>query len=312
MNAETAPLLEVRGLQRRFGRQQAVRGLDFDLRRGEVLALLGPNGAGKTSTLSLLSGNLAPHAGSIRIAGHDLLARPRAAKRALGYLPEHPPLYPELTVAEYLGYCARLHGVGGRAATAAAKSAGERCGLASVAQRLIGQLSKGYRQRVGLAQAIVHRPQLLLLDEPTVGLDPMQLAEVRRLIRDLCADAALIVSTHLLSEAAEVASRVMILHHGRVAYDEQAAKAETQPRFRVELARAPETGRLERIDGIARVELLGAGNFVVTAEPAVDPRESLLRSAVEENWGLLSLTAYRPSLEETFVRLTLTSPETAN
>ncbi|MGH8426924.1 MAG: ABC transporter ATP-binding protein [Gammaproteobacteria bacterium] len=308
---EAFPLLEVRGLERRYGGHTAISGVGFQLERGEVLALLGPNGAGKTTTLSIISGNLAPHAGSVRIAGRDLFAQPHAAKKALGYLPEHPPLYPELSVNEYLRYCARLRGLPRHALAAAVAEVCERSGLTGLGRRPIGHLSKGYQQRVGLAQALVHRPAVLVLDEPTVGLDPAQIHKLRELIRGLAAQAAIVVSTHLLPEASEIATRVAILHRGRIVHEARlGAEAGDQARFRLELARPPEPERLAALPGVATVEPAAEpGVFIIGAATGEDPRERVAHATIVEGWGLLALTPYRPSLEETFLALVAADEE---
>lgn len=303
MNGDT-PLVEVLNLQRLYGGVPAVRDVSLSARRGEVLALLGPNGAGKTTVLSMLTGNLAPHGGSIRIAGHDLLESPRAAKRALGYLPETPPVYPDMGVAEYLRYCARLHGLHRAQLAAAVDAACERSGLAAVKRRLIGHLSKGYRQRVGIAQALVHSPAVVVLDEPSVGLDPLQAREVQGLIRGLAAEAAVIVSTHLLGEAGEMATRVAIINRGILVYEAGTGPGTGEPlRLRFELARAPAAVRLRAVAGVASVAEAGAGVFVVTAAAGADPRDDLLRSALAEDWGVLEIAPYRASLEEQFIAI---------
>ncbi len=191
-------LVEVSGLSRDYGPHAAVSELSFRLHGGEVLGFLGPNGAGKSTTMRMLAGVLAPSAGEIRIGGIDLLDEPRSAKRAIGYLPEIPPLYPELSVHEYLRYAAELHGVARQDLDDAVQDAMARCGLADVSDRLIGNLSKGYQQRVGIAQAIVHDPVVVILDEPTVGLDPIQIREIRELIRELGKQHTAILSTHIL------------------------------------------------------------------------------------------------------------------
>ena len=302
MTGAPSPLIEVEGIERRYGRLTAVAGVSFEAAPGEVLALLGPNGAGKSTALAILSGNLAPHGGRVRIAGHDLLSQPRAAKRRLGYLPERPPVYPELTVTEYLRFCARLRGIRRSGLDRAVREAAERTEVAAVGGRLIGHLSKGYQQRVGIAQAIVHRPSVIVLDEPTVGLDPVQIRHIRTLIGELAGDAAIIVSTHLLPEAGEIASRLVILNRGRVAYRGPIASAPSDPRrLRIELARPPQTERLSALPGVARAEPAGAGAFLVTAAPGADPRTALARAALDQDWGLLALTPYAPSLEEIFL-----------
>ncbi|MGH8225811.1 MAG: ABC transporter ATP-binding protein [Gammaproteobacteria bacterium] len=297
-------LIEATGLARRYGALWAVRGINLRVRRGEVLALLGPNGAGKTTTLSMLTGNLAPHAGAARISGHDLLAAPHAAKRALGYLPEHPPLYPEMSVNAYLAWCAHLRGVPRAACRAAVAEARARCGLDAEGKRLLGHLSKGYRQRAGIAQAIVHKPTVIVLDEPTVGLDPVQIREMRGLIRSLANDAALIVSTHQLAEASEVASHIAILDRGRIVHEARLDESPIEAmRLRLELARPPAPERIVALSGVTDVSPLAEGAFLVTAETGADPREALAAAALAEGWGLLALAPHRASLEELFMAI---------
>ncbi len=210
--------LNARALSRNFGLRTAVRDVGFELRQGEVLGLLGPNGAGKTTTLQMLAGCLAPTAGTIEICGIDLLEQPRQAKALLGYLPETPPLYRELTVDEYLRLAARLRRVAKPAVAEAVESAKRRCGLAEVGKRLIGNLSKGFQQRVGIAQAIVHNPRVVILDEPTVGLDPIQIREIRSLVRELGREHSVILSTHILPEVESVCDRIQIMHLGQLVF----------------------------------------------------------------------------------------------
>ena len=216
--ADPALTVCARGLSRRFGTHIAVNALDLELRRGEVLGLLGPNGAGKTTTMQMLTGNLAPSTGAIRICDIDLLEAPVLAKARIGYLPETPPLYRELNVGEYLHLAARLHRVAKAQRAAAVALAMQRCGLAAVGKKLIGALSKGYQQRVGIAQAIVHEPDVVILDEPTVGLDPNQILDIRALIRELGDKHSVILSTHILPEVEAVCDRVQIMHHGDVVF----------------------------------------------------------------------------------------------
>ena len=193
--------VQVENLHRYYGATHAVRGVSFKVQRGEVMGLLGPNGAGKSTTMKLLSGALAPSSGRILIGGKDLRDQPKACKAKLGYLPEHPPLYPELTVDEYLRYAAKLRRIPRRAIASALAHTKTRCGLDGCGPRLIGNLSKGFQQRVGVAQAIVHSPALVILDEPTVGLDPIQIREIRNLIREIGGEHSVILSTHILPEA---------------------------------------------------------------------------------------------------------------
>jgi ABC-2 type transport system ATP-binding protein len=205
-------------LSRSYGSRSAVSGISFELRQGEVLGLLGPNGAGKTTTLQMLAGCLAPSTGAIEICGIDLLEQPRQAKALLGYLPETPPLYRELTVDEFLRLAARLRAIPTAAIAAAVDRAKQRCGLNEAGKRLIGSLSKGYQQRVGIAQAIVHNPRVVILDEPTVGLDPIQIREIRSLIRELGGEHSVILSTHILPEVESVCDRIQIMNQGKLVF----------------------------------------------------------------------------------------------
>ncbi len=226
---ETAALtLSARNLCRKYDHRTVVHKVNLQLRRGEVLGLLGPNGAGKTTTMRMLTGNLAPSAGHIEIYGIDLLDKPQEAKAHLGYLPEMPPLYHDMTVDEYLLLAARLHRVGKQGVKTALDNVKQRCGLEHRGRNLIGTLSKGFQQRVGIAQAIIHNPDVIILDEPTVGLDPNQMREIRQLIRELGAASSVILSTHILSEVESVCDRVQIMHRGDVVFDQTMMKLRQQ------------------------------------------------------------------------------------
>jgi ABC-2 type transport system ATP-binding protein len=297
------------GLSRRFGATLAVDALDLVLHRGEVLGLLGPNGAGKSTTLRMLTGNLAPTRGAIRICGIDLLERPRAAKARLGYAPEIPPLYRELTVDEYLDFCARLHRVPSGTVRAARERAKARCGLNGVGGRLIAHLSKGYQQRVGLAQAIVHEPEVIILDEPTAGLDPNQIREVRGLIRELGRAHSLILSTHILPEVEAVCDRVQILHHGKVVFcDRIEALSRLEHALIVSLARPPAPEALAALPGASGVDPLGEGRFRIRVAPGVEATESIAKAALENGWGLIALCPESTRLEDVFAELTAEEP----
>lgn len=212
--------LSTQNLCRNFGHHAVVYDVNLQLRRGEVLGLLGPNGAGKSTTMRMLSGNLAPTSGSIEICGIDLLDKPLEAKAHLGFLPEVPPLYFDMTVDEYLLLVARLHRVDKQAMQTMLKDVKQRCGLGHQSKHLIGALSKGFQQRVGIAQAIIHNPDVIILDEPTVGLDPNQILEIRQLIRELVVASSVILSTHILPEVENVCDRVQIMHKGTVVFDQ--------------------------------------------------------------------------------------------
>ncbi len=308
MTATTSEItISAQGLSRRFGAHTAVDGVTLELKRGEILGFLGPNGAGKTTTMQMLTGNLAPSAGSINICGVDLLEQPAAAKSHIGYLPETPPLYRELTVGEYIDLAARLHRVPKSERAAAVGEALTRCGLADVSKKLVGTLSKGYQQRAGIAQAIVHRPDVVILDEPTVGLDPNQIREIRSLIRELGRDRSVILSTHILPEVESVCDRVVILHHGKTVFGDTIdglKKFHGGRIVHVGLRQPPAVAVLAAIPGVARVEVDGANIFRVSFDDKADPTEALLRRAVEESWGLFQLVPAQTSVEEVFVQLT--------
>jgi ABC-2 type transport system ATP-binding protein len=299
-------LVEARQLTRRYGPTVAVSNLNLTLKKGEILGLLGPNGAGKTTTLKMLAGCLSPSEGEVQIKGASLREEPLAAKRSLGYLPEQPPLYPELNVDEYLAYCAGLHGVAAADRNAAVARARTACGLESVARRNIGNLSKGYQQRVGIAQAIIHRPPVVILDEPTVGLDPIQIREIRALITELGKSHSVILSSHILPEIQAVCSRVVIINAGRVVYDQPMETAMSKAFDTVIAAfRAPpESGQLISLKSVTGVEALGEGRFRLRVAPGSDPRAAIAEIAVQKGWGLIELRAELKTLEEIFVELT--------
>ncbi len=308
MNQETPKeiLIETKALNRRYGAAMAVSDLNLSLRKGEILGLLGPNGAGKTTTLRMLAGTLAASSGSVRIKGIDMAASPKAAKANLGYLPEKPPVYGELTVDEYLSYCARLHGVASNQQKSALANAKRACGLSDTGRRLIGNLSTGYQQRVGLAQAIIHNPEVIILDEPTVGLDPNQIREIRTLITELGENHSVILSSHILPEVQAVCNRVMIINHGRVVYAEnlvESSKAQMET-VSLRLREPPPTSALEQLSGVCAVRTLEPGHFRLQLDAGADPREALAEAAVRNGWGLLELRAEIKTLEQRFVELT--------
>ncbi|SCZ53221.1 ABC transporter ATP-binding protein [Thiohalomonas denitrificans] len=302
-----ASLIGVEHLYRYFGTHCAVNGISFEVRRGEVLGFLGPNGAGKSTTMRMLTGNLAPSAGRITVGGIDLLEHPKRAKAAIGYLPEQPPLYRELTVNEYLTYCARLHRIERARIPAALAAAKERCGLTESGDRLIGNLSKGYQQRVGIAQAIIHSPDVVVLDEPTVGLDPIQIREIRALIRELGGEHSVILSTHILPEVQATCDRVQIIHQGELVVSDTIAGLEQRmqtSRLTIGLHRPPDIDTLRAIEGVRSVEAEGTDRFHIGHYPAESPAEALALAAARENWGLYELIPERRSLEDVFVDLT--------
>ncbi|MFO7593183.1 MAG: ATP-binding cassette domain-containing protein [Pseudomonadota bacterium] len=306
---ENDTLIQAEHLSRRYGETLAVDDVSFEVRRGEVLGFLGPNGAGKSTTMQMLTGNLAPTTGSVRINGIDILEQPKEAKRAMGFLPEQPPLYRELTVDEFLRFCVRLNRLPRDRHRPAVDYAKERCGLTEVGGRLINNLSKGYQQRVGIAQAIIHSPEVVILDEPTVGLDPIQIREIRRLIRELGGEHSVILSTHILPEVQATCDRVQIINHGRLVLNDSIEGLERRMQsssLLIGLRRPPAVGALESIKGVEAVEMLDNGRLRLTHAPDESPAEALAERAVTEGWGLYELTPERLSLEDVFVNITTT------
>ncbi len=299
-------LLEAQNLSRYFGPNVAVQNIDLTVKRGEILGFLGPNGAGKSTTMKMLSGNLAPDKGEIHINGFDLWSLPKQAKAQLGYLPENPPLYRELTVNEYLQHCARLNQLKGKQLKSAVATVIERCGLGDVQRRLIGQLSKGYQQRTGIAQAIVHNPAVVIFDEPTSGLDPLQIRQIRELIRELANEHSVILSTHILPEVEMLCDRVQIISKGQVMFADS-LKALHQQRLnsslKITLAAPPALKELQTLMNVSTVEAVSANQFRIIYHPEQDPTENLIASAVAKHWQLQELVREQDSLEDIFMHL---------
>ena len=306
---ENDSLIKVEHLSRRYGDNLAVNNVSFEVRRGEVLGFLGPNGAGNSTTMQMLTGNLAPSAGRITIKGIDILESPKEAKLALGFLPEQPPLYRELSVDEYLQFCARLNRISKGQLSRAVDQAKERCGLTEVGKRLINNLSKGYQQRVGIAQAIIHSPDVVILDEPTVGLDPIQIREIRKLIRELGGEHSVILSTHILPEVQATCDRVQIINKGQLVLTdsiEGLTRRMQTSSLVIALRRPPALELLEGITGVQAVETLEDGRLRLCHDPELNPAEAVVEQAVTQNWGLYELTPERLSLEDVFVNITTT------
>jgi ABC-2 type transport system ATP-binding protein len=308
-------MIQVRELTKRYGPITAIDRVGFEVAAGEILGFLGPNGAGKTTTMRIVTGFVPATSGSVAVAGFDVVEHPLEAKRRIGYLPENPPVYAELTVLEYLRFAGRIKGVSRRSLPAALDRVVGQCGLGEVRRRLIGNLSKGFRQRVGLAQALIHDPPVLILDEPTVGLDPKQIIEVRELIRSLGGAHTIVLSTHILPEVTATCQRVVIIHEGRVvAVDTHAglaARLRKSEKIRLTVFRpgpdAEETLKsLPHVVGVAPEPSDGSGgrSWLVEADLGYDVREELARCAVTRDWGLAELRPLVMSLEDVFLKLT--------
>jgi ABC-2 type transport system ATP-binding protein len=303
-------MIEVENLSKTYVDTPVVNGLSFFVPEGQILGFLGPNGAGKTTAMRMMTAFLPPTTGRVVVAGVDLDADPVGLRRNIGYLPENVPLYPELRVEEYLGFRADVEGVPRGDLAERLDYVVERCMLADVRRQVIGTLSKGYRQRVGLAGALIHKPPVLILDEPTVGLDPNQIIKIRELITELGEDHTVVLSTHILPEVEQVCDRVFIIDRGRIAADGTPDALRTKlignPTVRVELQgsddSAPEA--LGRLPGVVAVERKPDGVFFVEHLGDEDPREAVFHLAVDRGWVLLALTREQATLEDVFVRLT--------
>ncbi|MGR9108229.1 MAG: ABC transporter ATP-binding protein [Gammaproteobacteria bacterium] len=304
-------LLRAEGLTRYYGKRCAVREISFSLDAGEVVGFLGPNGAGKSTTLNMLSGNLAPSSGNIRIHGTDLVAEPLEAKRVLGYLPDNPPLHGDSTVDEFLLFCAKIHRIPADRRQTCLETAKERCGLGEVGKRMIANLSKGFRQRIGVAQAILHSPPLIILDEPTVGLDPIQIREMRELIRDLGRNHGVILSSHILSEVLSTCTRTLVIHQGRLILDSAITDLERNMEnssLLVETRLAVNPEDLRRISGVDSVEVLSDYSCRIGFRKTDNPAEAISEWVVQSGRGLLQLRTERRTIEELFIQLTESTP----
>ncbi|MCU7844116.1 MAG: ABC transporter ATP-binding protein [Candidatus Thiodiazotropha sp. (ex Monitilora ramsayi)] len=295
-------LLIANQLQRSFHGRTVVEPLDLTLSQGDILGLLGPNGAGKSTVMRMLCGDLAPSSGTVHIGGDDLLHQPLPCKRRIGFLPERPPLHLDQTVDEYLVDCAYLRGLGRADCKRSLLLSKRQCGLESAGSRLIKKLSKGYQQRVGLAQAIIHDPQVVILDEPTDGLDPAQIRQVRELIQMLAESRGVILSSHILSEIQATCNRVMILQDGRTVYSGSLSTAKT-PCYRMGLEKELDKNVLAALPSVASVERLHTNYFRVTLQDGFSP-SLLSRMIIEQGWELIELTPETLTLEQRYLEAT--------
>jgi len=303
--------LSARNLGRRYGHRDIIQNVSLELKQGEVLGLLGHNGAGKSTTLQMLAGTLTPHSGHIEICGFNLQQQPDQAKACIGYLPETPPLYRDMRVDDYLTFVARLHRLPKNRLAESLAEAKERCGLDSSGKKIIGTLSKGYQQRVGIAQAIIHHPQVIILDEPTVGLDPAQIRDIRALIRQLGDIHSVILSTHLLGEVENICDRVEIMQKGRLIYGDSSARMQQyghQPGFIVTLLAPPALSELNDILGVEHVEALSDTRFRIMHSVEKNTSAILLALAAERGWQPQQLTPIKGSIEDVYNRITENEP----
>ncbi|HNY38989.1 MAG TPA: ABC transporter ATP-binding protein [Bryobacteraceae bacterium] len=312
-------MIKVEGLTKRYDRFEAVRGIDFEVEKGQIVGFLGPNGAGKTTTMRILTCFMPPTEGKASVAGFDVMTQSMEVKRRIGYLPETPPLYPEMEVEEYLAFVGRLKGLPVADIPKKVKQVSERCAVADVSKKLISKLSKGYRQRVGLAQAILHNPEVLVLDEPTAGLDPKQIHETRELIRSLAGEHTIILSTHILPEVEQTCDHVVIISKGKLVAKDSVqnltSRLRGQETVSVEIGGGADPAAvrqsLENVPGVSQItarEERGRGLiFEIESLAGRNTRAAIARAVVNAGWELNELKTASVSLEEIF--LELTSPE---
>jgi ABC-2 type transport system ATP-binding protein len=310
-------MIQVENLTKQYGEIFAIKNLSFSVRKGEILGFLGPNGAGKTTTMRIITGYIPPTDGRVVVGGFDVVEEPLAAKRQIGYLPENPPLYNEMSVEDYLGFVAEIRGVERRRRKVAIEETMEKCGVGDVRRRLIGHLSRGYRQRVGIAQALIHNPSILILDEPTVGLDPRQIIEIRELIHGLAGMHTVILSTHLLQEVSMTCTRVVIINEGKIALEESMSRLSKSQdgtgRFFLKLGH---TGgdiseKLSSLEGVVSVSEEYPGVFIIETDLSRDIRKDISKTVVLNGWALLEFRPMRMTLEDVFLKAISTEEETA-
>ncbi len=301
-------MVYVHNLTKRYGSLVAVENLSFRLDRGDVLGFLGPNGAGKTTTMRIITGYMPPTKGTVHIEGVDIFENPLQAKRLIGYLPENPPLYTDMTVSEYLDFVADIKHVSGKEKKSRIFYVIDRCGLSDVRKRIIGHLSKGYRQRVGIAQALVNNPSVLILDEPTIGLDPLQIIEIRDLIKSLSGERTVILSTHILPEVTMICSKVVIINEGKMVLEESLDNLSVNLRnSKNMLLRLRDQGdgikeKIMSVKGVSSVRPGSPGEFVITHSEGIEIRDELVKLVVENDLGLLELRPLVHTLEEIFMK----------
>ena len=302
-------MIEIRSVTKKYGQHTAVDAVSMSVSAGETMGLLGPNGAGKTTLMRMITGYLPPTGGEVLVAGFDMYEQPDEVKKRVGYLPEHPPVYLDMTVREYLGFAGEIHGLGGAALKEGIEKAAEYCGISDKLGRLTGNLSKGYRQRVGLAQALIHDPEILILDEPTVGLDPRQVIEIRELISGLGRNRTVLLSSHILQEVKAVCTSVAIIHNGRLLVtdriDSLSERLGQQQNLYLRVARRGRVDMavLEAVQGVLDVKEIGDGAFELSVAAGRDCREDISKAVVEMDAGLLELRSLSLTLEDIFLKV---------
>lgn len=303
-------MIQVFNLTKMYGPRTAIHDLNFEVKKGEIVGFLGPNGAGKTTTMKILTCFMPASSGTAVVGGHDVFEDPMGVKKIVGYLPETPPVYPEMRVDEFLRFCASIHDVPKDKISKHVSDVIEKVRLGEVKSRIIGNLSKGFRQRVGLAQALVHNPPVLILDEPTVGLDPKQIIEIRELIRSLAGDHTIILSTHILPEVTATCGRIIVISRGRIvaqdSLEQIAGRLGKGKSYSMQVRRPNPAGvsAIKAVNGVAQVTVTGPKLMIQIREDAGDCREKVVETAVRQEMGVLEFTSDSVNLEDVFLQLT--------
>jgi len=308
-------MIEVKNLTRYYGNRRAINNISFQIEKGEVVGFLGPNGAGKSTTMNIISCILAASSGSAKINGFDTFEKSLEIRKIIGYLPETPPLYSDMIVSDYLNFAAGVRGVDTKKISSSVDRVIEKCSLKDVGHRIIGRLSKGYQQRVGLAQAMVHNPEILILDEPTIGLDPIQIIEIRKLIQELTAEHTIILSSHILPEINQICKRVIIINDGEIAAVDSlgglAASLRKSDRLSLTV-RSSEENVIEKVndlDQVISVTNSGGNQYLIECALRSNLQDKIAKLALENNWGIVELKPVSMTLEDIFLKLTLEEKE---
>ena len=308
-------MIEVKNLTRYYGTRRAINNISFQIEKGEVVGFLGPNGAGKSTTMNIISCILAASSGSAKINGFDTFEQSLEIRKIIGYLPETPPLYSDMIVSDYLNFAAGIRGVDTKRISSSVDRVIEKCSLKDVGDRIIGRLSKGYQQRVGLAQAMVHDPEILILDEPTIGLDPIQIIEIRKLIQELTAEHTIILSSHILPEINQICKRVIIINDGEIAAIDSlgglAASLRKSDRLSLTV-RSSEENVIEKVndlDQVISVTNSGGNQYLIECALRSNLQDKIAKLALENNWGIVELKPVSMTLEDIFLKLTLEEKE---
>ena len=308
-------MIEVESLSKSYGPREAIKNLSFQIEKGEVVGFLGPNGAGKSTTMNILSCIMPASSGTAKICGFDIFEQSLEIRKLIGYLPETPPLYSDMVVTDFLAFAARLRNISSRETPLAVERVIEQCSLKEVKNRIIGRLSKGYQQRVGIAQALVHNPDILILDEPTIGLDPIQIIEIRKLIQDLASSHTIILSSHILPEITQICKRVIIISDGEIAAVDSLEALTTRLRkgerliLKLRHSNNETIGKLRTLKKINTVIEDQTGQFTIDCDPQANIQDNIAQISIDNNWGIIELKPASVTLEEIFLKLTVEENE---